>query len=338
MSIGTAVCEGGRSPGGVEDCVKYLSVGSREKDPAKDGIIFDIQRYSVHDGPGIRTLVFLSGCPLRCVWCANPESQKTVPQVMWDSKTCRRCQKCNEICPEGAITEGANAKMIDRAKCTGCGLCDKVCASHSIMLAGRYVNVDEVMAEVDKDKVFYKTSGGGVTIGGGEPLLQPGFARKLLAASRERGYNTAIETAGYVPWENMEKVIPYTDLFLYDIKLLDAEKHGRYIGTDNALILENVRKLKQAGANILVRMPVIPGINDSDESIEAVAALAGSMHMDGMQLLPYHMMGTGKYTQLGETYRLTDAKRFDDETAAAMKQRAKEIYLKNYMKSEGAKQ
>lgn len=306
--------------------MKYFSIGTHANDGTKDGIVFDIQRYSLHDGTGIRTLVFFSGCSLRCVWCANPESQSAKPSVMWDGKTCRRCRKCNEICPTGAIGEGEEGKRIDRDKCIACGLCDDVCASHSIALAGRYVTVGEVMAEAARDEVFYETSGGGVSIGGGEPLLQPNFARAVLIACKAKGYNTAVETAGHVPWNNIDLVREYADLFLYDIKTMDPERHRRFVGPDNALILENARKLTAAGANVLVRMPVIPGVNDAPESIDSVATFAGSIGAVDFELLPYHSLGMGKYAQLGETYLLNEAKRFDDETVAAMKARARDIY------------
>lgn len=306
--------------------MKYFSLGTHENDVLNDGIVFDIQRYSLHDGPGIRTLVFFSGCSLSCVWCANPESQRATPRVMWDSKTCRRCLKCNDACPTGAIAEGEGTKLIDRDRCIACGRCDRVCASHSIALAGRYVSVDEIMAAAAKDEVFYETSGGGVTIGGGEPLLQPDFARMLLAACKARGYNTAVETAGHVPWDNIDCLRGDVDLFLYDIKTMDPERHRHFVGSDNKLILENARKLAASGANIVIRMPVIPGVNDTPESIDAVAAFAGSIGAGDFELLPYHMLGVGKYSQLGEVYMLDKETRFDEETVAVMKARARIVY------------
>lgn len=302
-------------------------IGAMKKTPGKTGVIFDIQKYSIHDGPGIRTIVFLKGCPLRCVWCSNPESQSPAPEVMWRQQFCRYCGKCNHLCPRQAVTDGADGKKaIDRGACDACGVCDENCYAESIQLSGRYVDVDEVLKEVEKDAVFYEQSGGGLTLGGGEPLMQPEFARALLAEAKARGLHTVVETAGYVPWENIEAVRPFVDLFLFDVKHMDSTAHKEYTGAGNELVLENARKLAGAGGNMCIRVPVIPGMNDSVENLEKTAAFAREIGARDIELLAFHKMGSAKYANLGGTYPMEDAQPQTEEEMKRLKLMVKKAF------------
>lgn len=295
-------------------------IGSMQKTSDKDGIIFDIQKFSIHDGPGIRTVVFLKGCPLRCSWCANPESQSKNPELMWLESLCRHCHKCENLCPEGALTESAEGlKKIDRSICTACGICDENCYATSMQLVGRYVSVSEVLREVEKDRPFYDQSGGGITLSGGEPLAQPDFARELLQESKRLGLHTVVETSGGVPWRNIEPLAQYVDLFLYDIKAMDSETHKRYTGVPNESILSNAEKLSALGAQILVRVPLIPGINDSEENIRLTAEFAKRVNAQGVEILEYHNLGTPKYKRLDMEYRLRDVQPPTEEVVKNLK-------------------
>ncbi len=282
-------------------------IGSMLKTPDKDGIIFDIQKFSIHDGPGIRTVVFLKGCPMRCSWCANPESQSKDPELMWLDSLCRHCHKCENLCPQRGLSETPEGlKKIDRSICTACGICDENCYATSMQLVGRYVSVSEVLREVLKDKPFYEQSGGGITLSGGEPLAQPNFAGKLLQESKRLGLHTTVETAGGVPWRNIESLAKYVDLFLYDIKSMDSETHKRYTGVPNESILNNAEKLSALGAKILVRVPLIPGINDSEENMRLTAEFAKRLNAQGVEILEYHNLGAPKYKRLDMEYTLSD--------------------------------
>ena len=254
-------------------------------------MIFDIERNSYVDGPGIRTTVFFKGCNLRCAWCHNPESQNPKPQMLFYRDKCKGCGKCKAICP----TPG---------HCTLCGKCTFYCPADARKVCGKEYTVEEVLSEVLKDKAFYDNSGGGVTFSGGECMLQVDFLTEILKKCKENGIHTAVDTAGHVPFASFEKVLPYTDLFLYDIKVMDPEKHKTYVGADNTLILENLKKLLNTGANIWIRIPVIGGINDSIEEMQKVKeflTLWGKPQK--VELLPYHAMGEHKYTALGKENR-----------------------------------
>ena len=254
-------------------------------------MIFDIERNSYVDGPGIRTTVFFKGCNLRCAWCHNPESQSPKPQMLFYRDKCKGCGKCKAICP----TPG---------HCTLCGKCTFYCPADARKVCGKEYTVEEVLSEVLKDKAFYDNSGGGVTFSGGECMLQVDFLTEILKKCKENGIHTAVDTAGHVPFAFFEKVLPYTDLFLYDIKVMDPEKHKTYVGADNTLILENLKKLLNTGANIWIRIPVIGGINDSIEEMQKVKeflTLWGKPQK--VELLPYHAMGEHKYTALGKENR-----------------------------------
>ena len=262
------------------------------------GVIFDIQRYSIHDGPGIRTTVFVKGCPLACYWCQNPESQMLAPQIFFYVEKCSKCGRCVEVCPTGASTLSDTTSEVDRDKCIGSGKCTEACPNEARKLAGRYMTVDEVVREVMKDVKFYKNSGGGVTLSGGDPLFQSEFALQILQRCKQMGLHTVLETAGFVPWSTLEKLLPYVDLFLYDIKHMDTGKHKEGTGRPNELILENAQKIA-ACKPILVRTPLIPGFNDSPNDIRAIARFVKSKLHSAMELLAYNKMGEGKYERLG---------------------------------------
>ncbi len=304
------------------------NIGSFEPGVDRGGIIFDIQKYSLHDGPGIRTIVFFKGCPLVCSWCSNPESQSAVPELMWNGKKCRRCGKCISLCPNGSLSFSEKYDIVfNRDKCTGCGLCDKNCYADGIQLKGRYVSVDEVMAEVEKDRVFYEQSGGGLTLGGGEPLLQPDFASSLLKSAKERDINTVVETASYVAWRNIEAVLPWVDLFLCDIKHMNRDIHKIYTGVYNDLILKNVEKTA-VKKDVLIRVPVIPKVNDDEENILATARYAAKIKAVGIELLPFHKMGLSKYENLQRRYDYADTDTIEEEKVNRLKAIAKEGYEK----------
>ena len=251
--------------------------------------IFDIQRSSYVDGPGIRTTVFFKGCNLRCAWCHNPESQNPKPEMLFYKNRCAGCGKCKEKCPN----------LLE--KCNLCGRCALFCPSDAREICGKEYTVDEILSEVLKDKDFYKSSGGGVTFSGGECMLQIDFLEKILKKCKEEGIHTAVDTAGHLPFEYFERIIPYTDLFLYDLKCFDKEKHKAYTGVENGLILDNLKRILQKGASVWVRIPIIPSVNDSEEEMKSIKELLISFaYPERVELLPYHRMGEHKYAALGK--------------------------------------
>ena len=263
------------------------------------GMIFNIQRYSIHDGPGIRTTVFFKGCPLSCIWCHNPESQSFGPELMVYARRCIGCGKCTEACAHNAIS--------DRSKCISCGSCAEVCHAKARELAGKKMSVREVIAQIEKDSIFYDESGGGVTFSGGEPLSQPEFLLELLKQCKKREYHTAVDTSGYGAAETMEAISSFTDLFLYDLKLMDDNKHIKYTGVSNKLILENLRLISRLGKKIFIRIPLIPGINDDEENIRAAAeVIRGTAGVEQVNVLPYHNIAADKYARLGKHSSLKD--------------------------------
>lgn len=253
----------------------------------KKALIFDIVRNSYVDGPGIRTTVFFKGCNLKCAWCHNPESQSCKTQMMFYSDKCIGCGKCKEVC--------------ENANCILCGKCEIYCPVDARKVCGEEYTVDEVLTEVLKDKSYYENSGGGVTFSGGECMLQIDFLEEILRKCKENGIHTAVDTAGHVPFENFEKILPYTDLFLYDIKIYDSDKHSQYVGIGNEVILENLKKLFKMGAKIWIRIPIIVGVNDSVEEIQKIKEyLDGCGNPEKVELLPYHAMGEHKYLAIGK--------------------------------------
>ena len=251
--------------------------------------IFDIERASYVDGPGIRTTVFFKGCNLRCAWCHNPESQSRAPQMMFYQNKCTGCGKCKEKCPYG----------LD--ECRLCGKCTFYCPHDAREICGKEYTLDEVLGEILKDRAFYESSGGGVTFSGGECMLQIDFLEEILKKCKENGIHTAVDTAGHVPYEHFERIIPYTDLFLYDVKCYDSEKHKEYTGVGNELILENLAKLLRFAKSVWVRIPIIPDVNDTEEEISAISRfLKENGKPEKVELLPYHAMGEHKYGALGK--------------------------------------
>jgi pyruvate formate lyase activating enzyme len=272
------------------------------EDKKKKGLVFNIQKYSVHDGPGIRTIVFLKGCPLSCRWCSNPESQRLEPELAFNPGRCltfSKCTRCLQACLRGAIIREADDSLrVDRALCDGCPRnCAEACPSQGLIVYGEERTVDDVMKTVEQDAAFYIRSSGGMTLSGGEPLLQADFALALLRESRRRRVKTAVETCGMVPWKTLEAAAGSLNYVLYDIKHMDSAKHEEQTGLPNTTILENFRKLAEGYPDlpILARTPVIPGFNDSEEAIEAIAEFLRPYGHVHYEMLPYHRLGTQKY-------------------------------------------
>jgi pyruvate formate lyase activating enzyme len=271
------------------------------------GTIFDIKKFSIHDGPGIRTTVFFKGCPLVCLWCHNPESQARAPELVVRETRCIRCGACQAACTQGAISSNGDEPVTDAELCTLCGDCVHVCYAEAREIVGRDMTVAQVMAEIERDIPFYDQTGGGVTFSGGEPLLQPDFLLALLQACKDREIHTALDTCGFAAWRTLEAVRGYVDLFLYDLKLMDPARHRRFTGASNEPILDNLQKLSALEHAIVLRVPVIPGINDDDENIRQLGAFAAVLpHLDRVDILPYHRIGTDKYHRLNKAYSLPD--------------------------------
>ena len=265
------------------------------------GKIFNIQRYSIHDGPGIRTTVFFKGCPVSCIWCHNPESQSFEPELLQYKKRCIGCGKCLEICRNGALSLTDGSIKFDRVKCTSCGSCAEVCHAKAIELAGKIMTVPEVITQIEKDIIFYDESGGGVTFSGGEPLSQPEFLLDLLIQCKKKEYHTAVDTSGYGAPETIKSISSLTDLFLYDLKLIDDDKHIKYTGVSNKLILENLKIISQLGNRIYIRIPLIPGVNDDEVNIRStVKVIQETEGIEQVNLLPYHNIAMDKYKRLGK--------------------------------------
>lgn len=268
--------------------------------------VFDIQKYCIHDGDGIRTTIFFKGCPLRCAWCHNPESQLEMPELLWDREKCTGCGWCEEICPGKAVSMEEGFPTLDRKKCLGCGKCVIECLENARALSGEKKTVRELLEAGEKDMVFYEESGGGVTLSGGEVLVARPFEEvvQLCRGFFEKGISVFIDTSGFAPWERFESILPYVTAFLYDIKLIDSQKHKKWIGADPTLILENLKKLSNAGADIRLRLPLVAGVNDSQEDIQGIVNLLQSgIHVRRIHLLPYHNTGKGKYTRLNRSYQ-----------------------------------
>ncbi len=281
------------------------------------GRIYDIQGFSVQDGPGIRTTVFLKGCPLRCPWCHSPESQAFYPQLSWVSMRCvgtEKCQnRCIGACPLKAIApaetrldsqtrEPLRMIHVDRTLCDNCGECVKVCHPHALFLCGQDYTVEEIVKKVLADRSFFEQSGGGATISGGEALCQPAFTLELMKRLKGAGIHTALDTTGFVPWSAVEAILSYTDLFLYDIKHMDSKKHEDIVGVPNEQILDNARKIAAAGGKFQIRIPVIPLFNDDEENIQRTAKFCCGLGeaVTLVQLLPYHNLGVAKYQRISD--------------------------------------
>lgn len=288
------------------------------------GIIFDIKRYAIHDGPGIRTTVFLKGCPLTCAWCHNPEGIAKEPEFMWSEERCIHCKTCQSICPQNAVSFD-HTPQIDNQKCNVCNACSTACPSQALELIGKEMSVTHVVKEIEKDVLFYDESNGGVTISGGEPLMQPAFLYNLLKACKTRNIHTAVDTSGYAPLKTLTKISRYTDLFLYDVKGMNNETHKKVTGVSNTLILKNLKALSRT-KDIIVRYPLIPGITDSKKDIAAFAEFISSIPVKEIDVLPYHKAGVEKAKKLKKPVFIADPP--SAETVEDMRKMLKRVGMK----------
>jgi pyruvate formate lyase activating enzyme len=268
----------------------------------ESGMVFNIQRFSLHDGPGIRTTIFFKGCPLNCMWCQNPEGISLRPLLLQYPGRCLGCSSCIDICEQQAIVKGTTGVRIDHQRCNLCLKCAAVCPVEAIQVAGKVVTVEELIIEAHKDRLIFEESGGGVTISGGEPFMQPEFMIALLRRLKNEGFHTAVETSGYAPWASVEEAAKFIDLFLYDLKLIDSVSSEYYLGVQNSLILDNLKRLQQSGTNLQVRMPLIPQVNDDQENIEQTVKFLSECGITELELIAYHNLGTAKYAAIGLDY------------------------------------
>lgn len=263
--------------------------------------IFNIQKFCIKDGPGIRTTVFLKGCNLNCVWCHNPESKSAKPVLMFNKDKCRLCGECARVCSNHQI---GGEHLIDRKTCVACGKCVQVC-SGALSICGEEKTAEEIIAEVLKDSAFYKNSGGGLTLSGGEPLYNIAFTKEILQLAKQNELHTCLETCGFSSWENIQSILDFVDIFLWDLKETDPKLHKEYTGVSNELILENLNKLNNAGAKIILRCPIIPGYNDRQEHFLNIANIANQLdNIMQVEIMPYHPLGKGKSQEIGEKYLL----------------------------------
>lgn len=297
-----------------------MNNSSKKKQNPVSGSVFNIQKFSVNDGPGIRTVVFFKGCPLRCRWCANPESQSSSFQILKDSRRCIGCGRCVRICPVQAMQIRDGKAVIDPQTCSRCGRCVSACLQQALKLQGKTMTVDEVMEQVMQDQVFYEESGGGMTLSGGEILMQPAFAAALLAQAKARGLDTCIETTGYGRREDFLAVLAHTDHILFDFKHADPEKHRRGTGADPKQILANLALALESGRQVTIRIPVIPDFNSTLEDAGQMAAALQKMNASDVQLLPFHQFGESKYAGLQMAYAYENVPALHPEDLQAYRQ------------------
>jgi pyruvate formate lyase activating enzyme len=271
------------------------------------GLVTNIQGYSIHDGPGIRMVVFLKGCGLECRWCSNPECISPHAEVGFVKNLCTKYGRCSGVCPEDALDyQEGKYPCIDRTRCTGCGICSSVCSYKALITYGKSMSAEEIFDAVNRDKMFYEASGGGVTVSGGEALLQPRLVVNLFEKCHQAGIPTCIETSGHAAESSLKQVLPCTDYMLYDLKLMNPEKHRQYTGKPNNLILANAKVVADSGVETLFRMPLIPGINDDEQNIYDTTQFLHSLENARIELMPYHRLAKGKYESLDKKFPLTD--------------------------------
>lgn len=283
-----------------------------------EAIVFDVQRFSLHDGPGIRSVVFFKGCGLACVWCQNPEAIRAAPQLAYSAERCvEGCTRCLSLCQENALRDG-RVQRVDFTRCTGCGDCVIDCPSAALRMIGRRTTVDALLEEVLRDRAFYEASGGGITLSGGEPVLQAAFLRAFLPTAKREGLHVVLETSGRYPFDLLEPLLPFLDLVLFDVKVTDPVAHRRLTGHDNVQILENLRALLTRGVPTQVRMPVVPGWNDDDANVAATARLLGELHAGELLLLPYNPLWEAKLPRIGARERALGLRPPDEASYAGL--------------------
>jgi len=288
------------------------------------GMIFDVRRFSVNDGPGIRTTVFFKGCPLKCVWCHNPEGLEKEPEIFWDERQCMgSSHQCTVVCPKNALRALSGKPgtwKLDREKCDSCGECARRCPTGAFQIIGSRMTVDALVELIAKDRVFYDHSGGGVTFSGGEPFMQPEFLGIVLSRCKESGFHTAVDTCGYAAWNTIAPLLPVIDLFLYDLKLIDDAAHVKYTGVSNKPILENLKKIAEAGKPVQLRVPLIPGITDTEQNIfDIIEFLEPMPALRQVSLLNFHKGGAQKYRRKAMDYAMGGARPLDDEQIGRIK-------------------
>lgn len=287
---------------------------------ATTALVFSIQRYSIQDGPGIRTTVFLKGCPLRCEWCSNPESQNTYPEIMAREVKCQGCGTCVDTCENSAVSLKDGHVFIDRERCRRCFDCVEACPHDALEVTGEALSLEEILDEAARDALFYKNSGGGVTLSGGEPLSQPAFADEFLKRCKEKGLSTALDTCGHFRPELLETVLPNTDLVLFDLKHLDSEQHLKGTGVRNDVILENLQRIVASGlSRVWIRIPLIGGFNDSEDYLRSLARTVKEMPVEKISLLSYHEWGRPKYGFLGREYPVKRYRSLSEERLVELK-------------------
>ena len=307
-----------------------IEAGYAESGKSSDSrLVLNITRMTIHNGPGMRTLILFKGCPLRCLWCSTPESQKTRPEIAVYPAKCIQCGDCIPACPINAIHLIEKKQVIDRAVCNVCGKCAEVCNAQAIEVLGHRMTVDQLVAEAKKDEIVFKHSHGGVTISGGEPLFDAKFALNLLRAFKKAGINTGVDTCGYSPWSDIEPILPYVDFFLWDIKDMDPKQHKKLTGVSNELILSNARAISAKGVPIYIRIPLIPGCNDSEENIRATCEFVkGLASVVEVAIMPLHHLGKARYESLNLAYPIGNLALIPDDKLQDIKKLVESYGLK----------
>jgi pyruvate formate lyase activating enzyme len=293
----------------------------------KKGIVFDIQRYSVHDGPGIRTLVFFKGCPLRCRWCQNPESLDPEREIAFFANKCIGCGECAKACPKDAIVFEDSGR-IDRKLCDRCGQCTEICYAEALSIVGKEYDVQSLLDVVERDRPFYEQSGGGVTVSGGEPTLQLDFLLEFLRAAKAAGLHTVIETCGAFAWNKFKTLLPYLDVIYFDLKVIDANEHKRLTSASNTRILANARKIVEAGRRVVFRVPLVPDMTATDKNISDLVEFLTDLKQEEVHLLPYHKMGESKLQRVDSPLQALGLEALSDERLAEIRQRFEDAGIK----------